>query len=168
MRAVASLNSASPSISVVTTRGTPRRRNTAVAARASVGATIAPSAKAAAQPISGTRAWATAATATIVTSTSPTESLTMGHRFARRSRIGVSNAAPNSSGGRNTSRTSSGSRAMCGSPGSSPSTTPPTTNSAGYGSANRRATSYRNMITTSAIRSAPRISKGRWASVRAR
>ena len=56
MRAVASLNSASPSISVVTTRGTPRRRNTAVAARASVGATIAPSAKAAAQPISGTRA----------------------------------------------------------------------------------------------------------------
>ena len=38
-------------------RGTPRRRNIAVAATASGGATMAPSANAAASGISGTRRW---------------------------------------------------------------------------------------------------------------
>ena len=112
-------------------RGTPRRRNTEVAASASVGATMAPSVNAAAQPSPGTSACATAATMTVVSRTSPTDSRAIGQRFVRRSRSGVSNAAPNSSGGRNTSSTRSGSRVMCGIQGTNPSARPPSTNSAG-------------------------------------
>ena len=54
-------------------RGAPSRRKTVVAASASVGPTIAPSVKAAAQPRPGTSAWATTATRTIVKSTRPIE-----------------------------------------------------------------------------------------------
>ena len=60
--AVASLKRDSPSMRVTTTRGAPSRRKTQVAASASVGATIAPSANAPPQPRSGTIACATTAT----------------------------------------------------------------------------------------------------------
>ena len=131
IRAVASLNSDSPSINVIAVRGTPRRRNTDVAASASVGATIAPSANAAAQPMLGTSVWATAATTTVVKMTRAIERRAIGPRFRRRSRSGVWNAATNSSGGRNTTSTRSGSRVMLGRPGMKPSASPPSTNSAG-------------------------------------
>ena len=52
---MASLKSASPSMSVLTRRGAPRRRKTLVAASASVGATIAPRVKAAAHADVGQR-----------------------------------------------------------------------------------------------------------------
>lgn len=53
--AVASLMSPSPSRIVVTSRGAPRGRSTAVAATGSVGETIAPSTNASGHPTIGTR-----------------------------------------------------------------------------------------------------------------
>ena len=66
----------------------------AVAAIGSVGETTAPSTNAAAHGRSGTISWATTATTTIVSRTSPTESSPTGRTFARRSRSEVKNAAP--------------------------------------------------------------------------
>ena len=80
----------SPSRIVTTREGTPRRRKIAVAATASGGATIAPSANAGHQPSSGISAFATTATTTVVNSTSPIASRPMARRFALKSRIGVS------------------------------------------------------------------------------
>ena len=129
--AVASLNRASPSISVRMILGVPSLRKTAVAARASVGPTIAPRVNAAAQLSPGTSACATSATTTIVNSTRPMERRTSGTTFARRSRIGDSAAAVKSSGGRNTSRTRSGSSSMRGRPGMKASARPPSTSKVG-------------------------------------
>ena len=63
----------------------------AVAATASGGATIAPSAKAAPAltASSGMRSWAVTPTTTVVNSTSPTARSTIGRRLALKSRIGV-------------------------------------------------------------------------------
>ena len=74
-------------------RGAPMRRMTAVAATGSVGETIAPSANAAAHGSPATTAWATTATETVVTSTSPTASVEIGRKSARRSRSDWKNAA---------------------------------------------------------------------------
>ncbi len=57
--AVASFRRLSPSRIVTIRRGTPRRWKIAVAATASGGATIAPSVRAAAHGMVGTRAWTT-------------------------------------------------------------------------------------------------------------
>ena len=76
--AVASLISPSPSRIVVTSRGVPSGRSTAVAATGSGGETIAPSTNASGQPTIGARKCTTAATAHIVTTTSPVARRTMG------------------------------------------------------------------------------------------
>ena len=84
-RAVASLSSDSPSRIVTTRRGRPIRLATAVAATASGGATTAPIAMAAAQPMSGTSHCTTAPTASEVTTTSTTESRRIEPRLALKS-----------------------------------------------------------------------------------
>jgi hypothetical protein len=72
---------------------------TAWTATASVGATTAPSASAAARPTAGTRAQSAKPTAARVTTTTPTESTRMLSRRARMSARGVRIAAAKSSGG---------------------------------------------------------------------
>ena len=157
-RADASLKRDSPSMRVTTTRGAPSRRKTLVAASASVGATIAPSAKAPPQPRSGTIACATTATHTIVKTTRPIERRAIGTRFARRSRLGVATAALKSNGGRKTSSTSSGSSAIVGRPGTNARPRPPSTIRVGNGTPSRRASSYRIAIATRMARTATRTS----------
>ncbi len=97
-RAVASLSRDSPSRMVVTRRGRPMLRATEVAATASGGATMAPSAMATANGI-GSSSQATTATPTAVNSTRPTESPRMAARLARMSSSDVDSAAAYSSGG---------------------------------------------------------------------
>ena len=75
----------SPSTTETIWRGTAIRRMIVVAATGSVGATMAPSVKAAAHGISGTSALITTATAHIVISTSPTACSVIGRRLRRRS-----------------------------------------------------------------------------------
>src|SRR4029077_13275220 len=90
------------------TRGAPSRRKTVVAASASVGPTIAPRVKAAAQLRSGIIACTTTATMTIVKITRPIERRKSGAKLARRSRLGESAAALNRSGGRETHKSREG------------------------------------------------------------
>ena len=90
---MASLNRLSPSSRVTSRGGTLSRRSTATAATASGGETIAPSANAAGQPISGRTVCTTTATATVVARTSPTASERIGRSSALTSRIAVSKAA---------------------------------------------------------------------------
>ena len=158
--AVASLNSDSPSTSATMRRGIGMRRKTAVAASASVGPTMAPKASAGAQS-SPTTKCVTPATTTAVTTTSRIDSRAIGHTSVLRSRTGDSIAATNRSGGRNTSRTSSGSRWSFGSPGTNPSARPPSTNRLGQGTCSRRATSNSRAIATVIARIAPRESIAR-------
>ena len=99
----------------------------AVAAMASVGDTIAPSTRAGPQPSPGIRACATVATATVVKSTSPTDSMPMGRRFAFRSRTEVYQPAAVISGGRKIRKTTSGASWTAGRPGMKPKNSPPTT-----------------------------------------
>src|SRR5262245_28554295 len=89
-------------------RGTFKRWVTAVAATASGGDTIAPSTNATGQLIPGITACATHATAVVVTTTRPIASSAIGRVLAAKSRHDVNQAAANSSGGRNSSSTSSG------------------------------------------------------------
>ena len=84
-RAVASLSSDSPSRIVTTRRGRPIRRPTAVAATASGGATTAPMAIAAGQPIPGSIACTSRPTPADVKMTRPTESSRIGRRLALKS-----------------------------------------------------------------------------------
>ena len=72
----------------------------AVAAIASGGETIAPSAKAAAQGSPGRIVCAIHAIAKVVTSTRPIAAMSMGRRFRRKSRHEVNNAAGYRSAGR--------------------------------------------------------------------
>ena len=83
--ALASLRSDSPSRIVTTRRGSPIRRATAVAATASGGATTAPIAMAAAQPMPGRSACTTTATASDVSTTRTTESRRIDPRLALKS-----------------------------------------------------------------------------------
>jgi hypothetical protein len=103
----------------------------AVAASGSVGDTIAPSANAAAHGSPATSAWATTATAVMVTSTSPTASSVIGRALAHRSRGEEKNAAWYSSGGKNSTKTRSGGSSADGIPGTNPSTKPPRTSRIG-------------------------------------
>ncbi len=113
-------------------RGTPRRWATVVAAMASVGETIAPRTKAAAQG-SPVKVWTTTATTKVVIRTSPTASSEIALTFARKSRHEVKIAETYSKGGKNNRNTSSGSSFTCGSCGTNPSADPPRTSRIGYG-----------------------------------
>jgi len=111
-------------------RGAPTRRMIAVAAAGSVGETIAPSAKAIAHGRS-ISAWASHATATVVTRTNPmalSEITRASPRSARRSK---KNAEEYNNGGRKTSSTRSGSSWMSGIPGINPNNNPPITSGIG-------------------------------------
>ena len=91
---VPSLTRLSPSTIVTSLRGTPRRRAIEVAARGSVGETIAPSTNALPHESPSTNVWATTATPTVVATTRPTASAVIGRALVRRSRSEVKKAAP--------------------------------------------------------------------------
>src|SRR5436190_7217162 len=136
-------------------RGASRRRMMVAAASGSVGETIAPRTKAAAQGRPGTRACAATATAHTVASTSPTVARVSPRRLARRSLKFAKIDAPYRSGGRKTTSTTSGSSFTSGSPGTNPNRAPPTTSTIGYGTDRWRASALRPTTATSspAIRS---------------
>src|SRR2546430_813957 len=96
--ALASLKRLSPSRITSSRLGGRSWRSTAVAAAASGGATMAPSAIAAAHGICGTRARATRATTTTVSATAPIARLATDRQFARRSRGEASKAASSKTG----------------------------------------------------------------------
>src|SRR5207247_5781503 len=114
-------------------RGTARRWAIAVAATASGGETIAPSATASGHVMPGTRAIAAAATTPALAATRPTARDAMFFRLVLKSRIGVRNALTYRSGGSTTRKTISGSSSNRGIPGTSPTTSPPSRSSTGYG-----------------------------------
>src|SRR5882724_9975633 len=87
--AVASLKIPSPSSTAVTAGGTRSGRITAIAATGSGDETIAPRTYAAGQVYPGRKACAAAATATMVTSTSGTESWKIGQNWRLNSRSGA-------------------------------------------------------------------------------
>lgn len=86
---VASLTRLSPSSSTTIRRGSRSPASTALAATASGGDTMAPSAKHAAQGKPGTTRCATTPTTSVVNATAPTASCTMIRRLARKSRQAV-------------------------------------------------------------------------------
>jgi len=90
--AVASLIRLSPSMIATSRRGTPSLEAMAVAATASVGATIAPITKHVGQERPEIPSWQAAATVTIVTSTRPMARNDSGRAFRRSSRSDVKNA----------------------------------------------------------------------------
>src|SRR3954454_6576309 len=146
MSAVESLTSDSPSRTTTSRRGAPTRDAIAVAATASVGATIAPSVNDTAHDMP-TTSWAISATPTIVNRTQPTASIEIGFRLACRSRSDEKNAAEYSSGGSRMMKTRSGGSSTSGAPGTNPSAAPPTTSAIGYGT---RTTSASTISATTA------------------
>src|SRR3954464_15350233 len=100
----------------MTLRGTPKRRTIDAGATASVGETIAPKTNATGheKPMSQC---ATAATDSVVVTTSPMASSEIEPTLALRSRKEEKNAAAESSGGRKISKTSSGASSILGTPG---------------------------------------------------
>src|SRR5205807_656138 len=123
---------------VLRRRGTPIRASTAIVETASVAETIAPSTNATAQG-KAAAACATTATPQVVNATSPQASDVIGRRLARNSRQGVETASQYKKGGRKRKKTRWGSSLISGSPGTKPSTSPPTTSRTGYGTASRSA-----------------------------
>jgi hypothetical protein len=91
--AVASLTRLSPSKIDTMRRGMPTRRAVVVAATASVGATTAPRAKAAASDTAGTAHHTATPTTSVVNATRPTDSSTIAWRLARKSTSDVRIAA---------------------------------------------------------------------------
>ena len=136
--ALASLKRLSPSRMTSSRCGGRSCLSTAVAAAASGGATIAPSAIATDHGIPGTIQRATAATTAIVSRTAPMASPATFRQFSRRSRNDASNAASTSTGATNSVSASSGSRTSVGVPGTSASPAPASATSAGYGVPIRR------------------------------
>ncbi len=98
--AVASLRRLSPSRIVTTCRGSPTFPAMALTATASVGATTAAKAKAAASVTTGNSSHVANPTVTTVNATSPTDRSRMLSRRARMSTMELRIAAANSSGGR--------------------------------------------------------------------
>src|SRR5689334_13169942 len=98
-------------------RGGRMPRRTAVAAAASGGATIAPSAIADAQETSGTRLRVTIATATVVNTTANTTRLVIGNQLSLRSRRDASYAASRRTGAMKSASASSGGTVNVGAPG---------------------------------------------------
>ena len=115
-------------------------RSTAVAAAASGGATMAPSAIAAGQGSSGMSHRATSATAVTVSATATSARPVTARQLRLRSRGEESKAASSSTGATSRVSASSGSSVMLGVPGSSASAAPASASSAGYGAWSRRAT----------------------------
>src|SRR5690242_14393446 len=108
-------------------------RSTAVAAAASGGATMAPSATAAAQGRAGSSHRATAATAPTVRPTAPSTRPPTGAQLSRRSRGLASKAASSSTGATKRASARSGSNVASGAPGTKASTAPASASSAGHG-----------------------------------
>ena len=104
---------------------------TAIAAAASGGDTIAPSATAAAQGIAGTTARATTATAAVVRTTLTTARLATGTQWSLRSRGDESYAASSSTGATNRASATAGSIENLGAPGRKARTAPPSARNAG-------------------------------------
>ena len=96
-----------------------------MAAAASGGATMAPSAIATAHGMSGRSQCATTATAAVVTPTATSTSVETGSQLFRRSRSEVSKAASSSTGATNSASASSGSSVHDGPPGTKASNMPP-------------------------------------------
>src|SRR5207253_1625219 len=138
-------------------RGTARRWAIAVAATASGGETIAPSATASGHVMPGTRAIAAAATTPALTATRPTARAAMFLRFVLKSRIGVRNALTYRSGGSTTRKTICGSSSNRGIPGTSPTTSPPSRSSTGYGTRIFRETVTRAATITRRARSSSAV-----------
>ena len=92
-RAVASLSRLSPSRMDTSRRGMPTRRPMVVAATASGGATIAPSASPAASDTFGSNSQAMTPTTIVVKTTAPTARMPMACRLARTSTSEVRKAA---------------------------------------------------------------------------
>src|SRR5918994_2172043 len=105
-------------------------------------------------------AWARAATAAVVTSTSPTARSAIGRRLARRSRRSMCSAAQYSSGGRNRARISSGSSSTWGSPGIRATASPASTSSTGSGMVVRPASRTTTATAASSPISSSRVSMG--------
>src|SRR6476661_6729011 len=130
-------------------RGALRRRRIVDAATGSVGDTIAPRTNAACHDMPGTTACATQATAPMVASTSATELMVSERRSARKSLKLLKNADLYSSGGRNSTSTTSGSSSTGGIPGIKPNSAPPMTSTIGYGTDNRDASTLKPITATS-------------------
>src|SRR3954451_12316237 len=145
----ASFTTPSPSTTPATRSGTGVRRNTAVAATGSVGASTAPRTNAIGHDSSPSTTRATAATATTVSTTSATASSAMRPALAFRSRGELVNAAAYSSGGRKTRKTMSGSRRSRGMPGTRAIARPPSTRNTGYGTCRRPASCASSAIARS-------------------
>src|SRR6266545_180095 len=146
--AVASLIRLSPSRIETIRRGSPIRRATAVAATASGGATIAPSAKQAASGTFGSSPCITNATQVAVKRTSPTANSRIGRRLNRNAGTEVSMAATYSSGGRMPTSTISGSSRISGIPGMNDSPTPTTTSRIGDSTPSREASAETTTTTS--------------------
>ena len=114
-------------------RGNRNRRSTAVAATASGGETMAPSAKQTAQGAPGTSHLSASPTASVVVATRPIASSRIGRSFARKSRHDVSIAAGYSTAGRTIASTRSGSTSSAGQSNAKPRPMPASTSTIGYG-----------------------------------
>src|SRR5215203_806797 len=147
--ALASLKRLSPSRITSNRCGGRSCLRTVVAAAASGGATMAPSAIAAAHGMSGTSSRVTTATMAIVRTTAPRARLVTARQFARRSRGEESKAASTRTGATNSASASSGSSTIVGTPGISASAAPASATSAGYGAPIRRARAARAAPTSS-------------------
>src|SRR6185369_10891417 len=101
--------------------------------------TTAPSAMAAAHGMLGTSAWATTATAAVVSATTNTTRLATGSQLSLRSRSEASKAASSRIGATNSASASSGGTVKAGAPGTNASRAPPTARNTGYGAPTRRA-----------------------------
>src|SRR5450631_2448971 len=128
---VASFNRLSPSRISTMRFGIPMRLAMEVAAIASVVATTAPNTNPTRQSKPASNHEAAAATLSTVNATSPIASDAMLVRFSRKSRQDVAHAAEYNNGGNTTRKTSSGSRATLGMPGTNPSSSPATTRTIG-------------------------------------
>src|SRR6476646_1997294 len=123
----------------MTRRGTRSLDTMVVAATASGGEMIAPSATATDHGMSGNILRATTATTAVVTMTSPTASVPILSMFRLNSRTDVNIAADHRMGGRNTKKTRFGSSCGVATPGISPNANPAITWRIGVGIGRRRA-----------------------------
>ena len=116
------------------------RLNTAVAATASGGETIAPSANATAHGACGTSHLNATPTASVVVATKPMANSRIGRRNRRKSRHDVARAAGYSTAGSTMASTNCGSSPSPGQPYTNPTPIPARTSTIGYGTSMRFAT----------------------------
>ncbi len=118
-------------------------RSTAVAATASGGATMAPRAIAAGHGMAGISAWATIATAAVVSPTAKTTRPVTGAQLSLRSLRDASYAASSNTGAMNSAKASSGGRVNVVPVGRNARAAPPSARNTGYGAPTRRAAAAR-------------------------